>query len=67
MKLGIELNPFLTPNFVIVRQKPGLRQHGFKKSRSVAIRDLDADTLAGLCDEFRRDVFRKAGKEDPEK
>lgn len=32
---------------------------------SYALSDLDADTLSKMCDEFRAEIFEKAGKEDP--
>lgn len=41
----------------------------FRKSISMTpewpITEIDADALSSLCDEFRAEVFRKAGKADP--
>ncbi len=67
MKIEVELNPWLAPSCVTVKAKPGLKQEGMKESQVIDIWDLDEKTLAGLCDEFRREVFRKAGKKDPQK
>jgi hypothetical protein len=66
MKMQIELLPFSTPNFVLQKMAPRLRQEGLVEVSSYHLRELDAKTLAGLCDQFRRDVFAKAGKADPD-
>jgi hypothetical protein len=31
----------------------------------ISISDLDAKTLSGMADEWRAELFRKAGKKDP--
>ena len=30
-----------------------------------ALAEVDAETLATMCEDFRKEVFRKAGKADP--
>lgn len=65
MKMQIELLPMRVPNFVIQKMPPRPRQEGMVESPKFALAELDADTLAGLCDEFRAEVFAKAGKVDP--
>lgn len=61
----VELKPFMTPNFVITEMPPGVRQDGFKEAPKLPLSDVDASTLSMLCDQFRADVFEKAGKQDP--
>jgi hypothetical protein len=52
----LELEPFMTPNFARVANAEG---------KSFPLKELPAEALSALCDEFRRAVFAKAGKEDP--
>lgn len=65
MKLKIELNDWITPNFVIQKTAPGKRQDGIKEPMKFAIADLDELTLSELCNNFRAEIFQKAGKSDP--
>ncbi len=61
----IRLQPFRTPNFALIEPKLGSRQEGFKEADKYALSELDAATLDLLCDQFRADIFTKAGKRDP--
>ena len=63
--LQVELQPFQTPNFVRAVGKPGLKQDGMQELPCYPLSDLDSLTLDKLCDDFRAEVFRKAGKEQP--
>lgn len=63
--MKIDLQPFTTPNFARMSSKPGLRQEGFTVTPAFPLADIPADDLAALCDQFRADVFAKAGKQDP--
>ncbi len=63
--IQIKLVPFTTPNFVLVQMPPRPREHGITEAPKFALAELDHDTLSKLCDEFRADVFQKAGKTDP--
>lgn len=67
MKATIELDlkPFMTPNFVQVKQEPSQRQEGMKEPRSFALSELDENTLERLCENFTNEVFKKAGKTRP--
>lgn len=65
--MKIKLRPFIVPNFVLLETGVGRRQDGFKESPSYPLKDVPAEDLAQLCDEFRAEVFRKAGKIDPTK
>lgn len=61
MKASLEvvLKPFTTPNFVLMETKVS------GEPASVPLSVVDASTLDRLCDKFRDEVFRKAGKEQP--
>lgn len=65
MKIEIKLQPFTTPNFVIAQVPPQPREHGFAQAPSFPLSEVDADSLSVMCDEFRAEVFKKAGKRDP--
>lgn len=43
----------------------GKREDGFKEAPCYPLSDLDSFTLHKLCEDFRDEVFRKAGKEQP--
>lgn len=63
MKLNVEvdLRPFKTPNFVNEKTS-----RDDESGRQWALNELDAYTLERLCEEFTREVFKKAGKKRPE-
>lgn len=67
MKIQIELQPLIIPNYVLEKPRPGKRQDGIQRTRQHAIEDLDVETLAQLCDAFRAGIFAKAKKPDPGK
>jgi len=60
-----KLKPWITPNYVQIEQPAGRRQDGFVQATAIPLGDLDAETLSALCDQFRYEVFQKAGKPDP--
>ncbi len=64
MKVNIELNikPFRTPNFVSLE-----KSEDGEDTPGIPIKQLDAETLDRLCEHFTKDIFRKAGKQRPEK
>ena len=57
--------PWSVPNFVILQFAPRPRQEGFTEAPKLELAAVEADTLAQMCDDFRAEVFRKAGKPDP--
>ncbi len=63
--MEVELQPFQTPDFVFAVSKPALKQQGMQELPRYPLSDLDPMTLDRLCDDFRAEVFRKAGKEQP--
>lgn len=65
VQLEVKIKPFTVPNFVVIENEPSPRQEGFKPSDGVPLSALDSLTLDRLCTDFRNEVFRKAGKEQP--
>lgn len=57
--MEIKLRPFRTPNFVIIPETYG------RSTDSIPLCDVPAKDLSDLCDQFRSEIFRKAGKKDP--
>lgn len=57
-----DFHPFRTPNYVLE-----VGDGSFSENAGVSICDLDAQTLDLLCEQFKKDVFKKAGKEMPDK
>ena len=60
-----KLKPWIVPNFVNQEVPPGKRQDGIHALPAIPLSEVDAQTLADMCDAFRAEVFRKAGKADP--
>jgi len=65
IRISLKLKPFQTPNFVIVEMPPRPRQEGMQEALSFPLSEVDAETLYRMCDDFRREVFRKAGRDLP--
>lgn len=65
MKIELDLQPFGVPNYVTVVTEPGLRQDGLTSPPSYPLAALHPESLAEMCDDFRRSVFEKAGRADP--
>ena len=63
--MQITFRPFITPSYALEDLAPRPGEAGFTAIMARSIRDIDAETLSQMCDNFRADVFRKAGKEDP--
>ena len=61
--LQFELQPFVVPNFV--RRKASGIELGREEEMTFPLSDIDALTLDRLCEQFRNEIFRKAGKEQP--
>ena len=64
--MNIELAPWRVPNYILGVMPPRPRQEGFIESPKWKISELDPITLAVQCDKFRVEVFKKAGKADPQ-
>jgi len=67
MKIELELEPWQTPNFVRIKMPPRTRQEGISFDDGISIKYVDPEVLAAQCDNFRKEVFKKAGKIDPNK
>jgi hypothetical protein len=65
MEMKVRLQPFQVPDYVIAESRPGLKQDGLVENPKWHLRDVDDKTLSELCDQFRHDVFTKAGRVDP--
>jgi hypothetical protein len=66
--IKLKVRPWLVPDYASAEAPPRSREEGFDPCRlRFPIKELDAETLAELCDKFREEVFKKAGKEDPTK
>jgi hypothetical protein len=66
--MEIKLQPFITPNFVLEdKMAIGKRQDGFHPDLvpKWSLSEVDPETLSNLCDDFRKEIFRKSGKKDP--
>lgn len=59
--IQVELNPFVIPTGVTVKQKPGLRQDGFRPAQELRLTELSPVVLDAMCEEFRTAVFEAAG------
>ena len=62
LSFQVKVKNFSTPNFVLVEF---VREDNRREQSSISIKRIDANALSLLCDEFRREVFEKAEKEDP--
>lgn len=52
------------PNYILA-QRWYSSDGRFGEDPKLHVRDVPAEVLADLCDEFRRELFAKAGKQDP--
>ena len=65
VNIELKLKPFSTPNFVLVEETPLSRQDGYREGRKFSLSEIGVVELSALCDKFRSEVFKKAGKVDP--
>lgn len=63
--IKVKLRPFTVPNFVSHETPPGYLMERSQEGPKSALKDLDEETLAALCEEFTENVFAKAGKQRP--
>jgi len=56
--LDLEILPFNTPNYARTKQ---VGKDETCEDTAIHIRDLSLEALHNLCDQFKRDVFKKAG------
>jgi len=65
MEAKLIIRPMIVPEFVTVMMPPRDRQEGMVETPRFHLSELEPEALAQLCDEFRRNVFAKAEKNDP--
>jgi hypothetical protein len=65
MDLKLKIHAFTVPNSVTLEMPTGLRQDGMQRLPRVYLKELNENLLSDLCDEFRLNVFKEAGKADP--
>jgi len=63
--INVTLRGFSTPDCAIPESRPGVRQNGIVPIGSISLSDIEASVLSDLCDQYRAEVFKKAGKPDP--
>jgi hypothetical protein len=63
-KVEVTIQPFSIPHFVR-REKKTAGPGDPDSEAAFSISTVDEQTLSALCDQFRADVFKLAGKTDP--
>lgn len=65
--MKIEIQPWITPNYITGIVPPRKRQDGFNPDLAPKwhISEVDVETLSEQCNKFRDEIFKKAGKKDP--
>lgn len=61
ISVNLKLRPFGTPNYAIAEMPP----LGDNPPISFHLSELSPGVLSNMCDEWRREVFKKAGRKDP--
>lgn len=61
MKVEIEIQPFTIPNYVILKI-PGDSNTRTEGAKTLPLKELSSETLDKLCEDFKSEVFKKAGK-----
>jgi len=59
--IKFKLKPFSVPSFVIPEMPLGKKQDGFKPIDGIPLRDLSEECLEIMCENFRKEVMKKAG------
>jgi len=61
----VELIPFEVPDFVYIRMPVSTKKEGFKELPKFYLPQIDEVDLFKLCENFKDEVFKKAGKNLP--
>lgn len=64
--ISLNLKPWLAPNFAHVEMPPRHKQDGAHELPSFHVRDLPVEALDRLAEQWRHDLYEKAGKPLPE-
>jgi hypothetical protein len=65
ISLEIDIHPFSVPLHVRPIERPQPRETGIIPNVTYPLSDLSVETLDRLCRDFRDQVFKSAGKEQP--
>ena len=65
--IKVEIQPFEVPDRLYEKGVVRPRQAGFFPVESHPLSWATVETLSTLCDEFRAEVFKKAGKVDSDR
>jgi len=65
-KMYFTIKPFMTPNYAVMEMPPRPKQDGAQSLPSFHIGELDLETLDRLAEQWRRELYEKAGKPLPE-
>ena len=63
-QLTIKTHPWHTPNCVRLHV-PHASASSLDEAPTMALEHVPAETLSDMCDNYRAEVFEKAGKDDP--
>jgi hypothetical protein len=64
--MKVKLRPWIAPNFAVPEAPARPREEGIDLShQGIHVSNIPAETLAEMADEWRAELFRKAGKKDP--
>lgn len=62
----IKLLPFGAPDFAVIDHPSAHQERAFGRVPSIPLSELSDETLHAMCDDFRREVFRNAGRPLPD-
>lgn len=57
----VRLKPFSVPLFVVAEASLKSREDGFKEAPQFHISEIDRDVLIEMCDDFKKELLKKAG------
>lgn len=60
MRVKINIHPFAVPEYVVLETPPSTRQNGAQKAPQMTLGELDDETIAGLCGDFKASVLARA-------
>lgn len=63
--MNFPCKPFNVPNFVTLDGPIRPRKNGFTLLPTMPLSEVPVEELGQMCDDFRKEIFRKACKADP--
>lgn len=64
--IALQMKPWTAPNYATVEMPPRPKQDGVQALPSFHVKDLPLETLDRLAEQWRRDLYQKAGQPLPE-